>query len=70
MYPSTINAGKREHRGRRWLRNRPKGGCQGSEKGEKKPVLQDRQNLSGWVNDLIEEMETEYMMIGQELCYR
>ena len=72
MYPSTsINSGRREHRGRRWLRNRGEADSPNSRTGEKKPASSRGANgFPGWMDDMIREMESEYMLIGQELCYR
>lgn len=72
MYPSTFaNSGRREHRGRRWLRNRAAADSPNSRTGEKKPASsRDAKVFPGWMDDMIRDMESDYMMIGQELCYR
>ena len=64
-----ISTGRRKHRGRKWLRNRAK-----TESPKTRPEspasAQGSKVFPGWMEDLIREMESDYMLLGKELSFR
>ena len=64
-----ISTGRRKHRGRKWLRNRAK--TESSKTRSKNPAsAQGSKVFPGWMEDLIREMESDYMLLGKELSFR
>lgn len=64
-----IGSGRRKHQGRKWLRNRAK--MEVPKARPENPVSgQGSKVFPGWMDDLIREMESDYMLLGKELSFR
>ncbi len=64
-----IGTSRQKHRGRKWLRNRAK-----TESPKTRPEnpasAKGSKVFPGWMDDLIREMESDYMLLGKELSFR
>lgn len=70
MFPSALSmTSRKNNRGRRWLRNRAK--TESPKTRPKNPATEQGSKIfPGWMDDLIREMESDYMLIGKELSFR
>ncbi len=64
-----IGTGHRKHRGRKWLRNQAKTESPKTRPGSPASA-QGAKIFPGWMDDLIREMESDYMLLGKELSFR
>ncbi len=64
-----IGTGHRKNRGRKWLRNRAKTDSSKARPGNT-ATAQGSKIFPGWMDDLIREMESDYMLLGKELSFR